>query len=99
MRRWHRQVLIDTAKAAIPGKQYIRQALRRRRPYTTNRGTDSNLFKDIVQQIELLRDTGYDVRQKRLLEIGSGWHPIAAMTFLAAGAASMTLTDIEWLLD
>lgn len=99
MQRWHRQVLIDTAKAAIPGKQYIRQALRRLRPYTTNHGTDSNLFKDTLQQIKLLRNTGCDVRGKRILEIGSGWHPVAPMTFLAAGAASVTLTDIERLLD
>jgi len=27
MHDWHKRVVIDTAKAAIPGKQYIRQVL------------------------------------------------------------------------
>lgn len=99
MQRWHKQVLIDTAKAAIPGKQYIRQALRRVRPYMTNAGNDIQLFENSIRQIERLRDAGHDVRGKRILEIGSGWHPITAMTFLAVGAAGVTLTDTEWLLD
>ena len=99
MSAWHKRVIINTAKAAVPGKQHIRQVLRRLRPYETNPGMDSQLFENIVWQIELLRDAGHDIREKRILEIGSGWHPIAAMTFLAAGAASVTLTDIELLLD
>lgn len=99
MQRWHIKVVTNTAKAAVPGRQHVRQALRRLRPYTTNRGKDSDLFKATLDQIELLRDTGHDVIGKRILEIGSGWHPIAAMTFLAAGAASVTLTDVERLLD
>ena len=91
--------LVDTLKMAIPGKQRIRQVLRRARPYETDSAKDTDLFNKVVRQIELLRDAGYDIRGKRILEIGSGWHPIAAMTFLAAGAASVTLTDVERLLD
>ena len=99
MRAWHKRVVIDTVKTLIPGKQHLRQVFRRISPYQTDHGTDGNLFDNIVKQIEMLREAGFDVTGKRILEIGSGWHPIAAMTFLAAGAETVTLTDIERLLD
>lgn len=60
---------------------------------------DSSLFDNAIRQIELLRAAGLDIRGRRVLEIGSGWHPILAMTFLAAGAENVALTDIEHLLD
>ena len=99
MRAWHRQVITNTVKAAIPGKQRLRQAMRRISPYRTNPGLDSSLFDSAVRQIQLLQSAGVDIRGCRVLEIGSGWHPILAMTFLAAGAETVTLTDIELLLD
>jgi hypothetical protein len=99
LRAWHRQVITNTVKAAIPGKQHLRQALRRISPYQTDPEIDSSLFDSAVRQIALLQSAGVDIRGRRVLEIGSGWHPILAMTFLAAGAESVTLTDIELLLD
>lgn len=99
MRVWHRQVVKDTIKAVIPGKQHLRQVIRRISPYRTDSRLDENLFNNAIRQIELLRAADLDVRGRRVLEIGSGWHPILAMTFLAAGAESVTLTDIERLLD
>ena len=99
MRDWHRRVLVDTLKAAIPGKQLIRQALHGVRPYQTDPGKDEDLFRNATRQIELLREAGVDVRGKRILEIGTGWHPITAMVFLAAGANFVTMTDVERRLD
>ncbi len=60
---------------------------------------DSSLFDNTIRQIELLRAAGFDTHGIRVLEIGTGWHPILAMTYLAVGANSVTLTDIERLLD
>lgn len=99
MRAWHRQVIKNTVKAAIPGKQRLRQAMRHFSAYQTNSGVDEHLFNNAIRQIELLRGTGHDIRGGRVLEIGTGWHPILAMTFLAAGAESVALTDVERLLD
>jgi SAM-dependent methyltransferase len=99
MKTWHKAVLRNTLKAMVPGKQVIRQVLRRVRPYQTNPLNDGNLFNNAIHQIESLRAAGLDIAGRRVLEIGSGWHPIVPVTFIAAGARSVALTDIEWLLD
>ncbi len=99
MRTWHKQVVVNTLKATIPCKQILRQGLRYILPYQTDPGLDSSLFDNSIRQIELLNEAGLDIRGCRVLEIGSGWHPILAMTFLAAGAECVTLTDVERLLD
>lgn len=99
LRDWHRQAITNTLKAAIPFKRCMRKAVRRIMPYRTNPGNDGNLFSSAVCQIELLRAAGLDVRGRRVLEIGSGWHPILPITFIAAGAESVTLTDVEYLID
>src|SRR5579859_1228934 len=99
MRAWHKQIVKDTVKATIPGKQRLRQLMRRILPYQTDPGLDSCLLDNAIRQIELVRDFGFGIRGRRVLEIGTGWHPIPAMAFLAAGAEGVTLTDIELLLD
>jgi len=68
-----KRVLADTLKMAIPGKQHIRQVLRRTRPYETDSAKDTDLFNDTVRQIRHLRDAGHDIRGERILEIGSGF--------------------------
>jgi SAM-dependent methyltransferase len=99
MKTWHKAVLRNTLKAMIPGKQVIRQVMRRVRPYQTNPTVDINLFNNAMRQVDSLRAAGLDIAGRRVLEIGSGWHPIVPVTFIAAGARSVALTDIERLLD
>ena len=93
MRSWKAQVVINTIKAAIPAKQSVRQIWRRLRPYHTDPLKDGCLFNNALRQIEQLRDAGISVEGKRILEIGSGWHPIMPLVFIAAGAAHVTLTE------
>ncbi|MDO9709377.1 SAM-dependent methyltransferase [Paracraurococcus lichenis] len=99
MADWRREEFLNTIKAAIPGKQALRQGMRRIKPYQTDPQIDNNLFENAIRQIEMLRRAGLDVRGRRVLEIGSGWHPILPVVFIASGAESVALTDVERLLD
>ena len=60
---------------------------------------DAGVFENAVWQIELLRSAGFPVSGRRILELGSGWHPILPMVYLVAGADQVILTDVEYLLD
>lgn len=99
MRTWHKNVIKDSIKACIPFRQQTRLLWRKWHPYTTDPSKDEGLFGNAVRQIALLRDAGIQVAGRRVLEIGSGWHPICAAVYAAAGASEVTLTDIEHLLD
>ncbi len=68
-------------------------------PYQTNPTNDAGLFENAIRQIEMLREIKFDVRGRRVLEIGSGWHPLLAMIFISAGARDVILTDVDRLLD
>jgi hypothetical protein len=99
LQSWRAQVVVNTVKALIPAKQSVRQVWRKISPYRTDPQKDGCLFNNAIRQIENLRGAGFSVRGKRVLEIGTGWHPVTAMVFLAAGASHVILTDIERLLD
>jgi Methyltransferase domain len=99
MREWHKQVITGMVKGVIPGYRQLRTAVREIWPHQTNPGLDSCVVDNSIRQIELLRAAGLDIRGCRVLEIGSGWHPILPITFLAAGAKSVTLTDIDPIID
>ena len=99
MREMHKQVITNVLKAAIPGYVQLRTAVRKNWPHRTNPGMDSCLVDSAIRQVELLRAAGLDIRGRRVLEIGSGWHPILPITFIAAGAESVTLTEVDPILD
>ena len=60
---------------------------------------DSCLVDNAIRQIQLLRSAGVNIRGCRVVEIGSGWHPILPITLIAAGAESVTLTEVDPILD
>ena len=82
MQSWQKSVIKGTVKSFLPGREVTRKVLRHF-AYKTNPWNDDGLFENAIRQIEALRNAGLDVRQRRVLEIGSGWHPILPMIFLA----------------
>ncbi len=99
MKAWHRKLLIDTAKAAIPFQGTLRRLKRRFSPYFPNPENTDGLVADGLEQIDMLRDAGIRIEGADVLEFGSGWLPVIPLLFRLAGAKSVTLTDQERLLD
>ena len=98
MRPWHRKLLVDTAKMAIPFPRTLRRLKRRYIPYRTNDSNDSGLLADGLDQIRLLRQK-MEIDGIEVVEFGSGWLPIIPFLWRIAGAKTIVLTDQERLLD
>ena len=99
MKPWHRKLVIDTAKTAIPFQARLRALKRRHFPYMTDLSNDRTLLADGIEQVQMIRAAGYRIDGADIIEFGSGWLPLIPLLFLAAGAKSVTLTDQERLLD
>ena len=99
MKLWHRKLLIDTAKAAIPFQSGLRRLTRRVKPYSTNPANTEHLIVDGLDQLDMLRDADVRVEGADILEFGSGWLPVIPLLFRLAGAKTVTLTDQERLMD
>ena len=56
-------------------------------------------ISDWATTMGYLSDVGFRVRGKRLVEIGTGWHPALPICFILAGARSIATFDIVRLLD
>jgi SAM-dependent methyltransferase len=57
------------------------------------------LLSGALRQIQALRANGFDVTGKTIVEIGSGWVPIAPLIFRMAGAERVITVDLERLMD
>jgi SAM-dependent methyltransferase len=84
---------------AIPFRKALRSLKRRLRPYGDNASNSHYCITNGLEKIAALRDAGFDVRGKTVLEFGSGWLPLIPLLFHMAGAARLTLTDIDRLMD
>ncbi|HEY0181282.1 MAG TPA: class I SAM-dependent methyltransferase [Rhodopila sp.] len=92
------QIAKNIAQSLIPFKHQIRRAKRSVFPYADNRENSNYCFEQGLEQIEALRSAGVDLTGD-VLEFGSGWMPIIPLLFHLSGARSITLTDIERLMD
>jgi hypothetical protein len=50
-------------------------------------------------QLNLLNENNYDLKNKTILEIGSGWMPIIPLIYYLAGANKIIMVDSQRLLD
>jgi SAM-dependent methyltransferase len=98
-RKWHLRLLKSSAKALLPFSRKLRQLKRRIAPYQTLPLVDAWLLEQGLRQITMLCECGAEIRGRQVLELGSGWHPVVPILFRLAGAAQVTLTDLEELLD
>lgn len=52
-----------------------------------------------IQQVQLLRNSGFDPSNKDYLELGTGWSPVIPLLFWLAGCKSLTMIDDQRLMD
>ncbi|NOT84597.1 MAG: methyltransferase domain-containing protein [Methylococcaceae bacterium] len=52
-----------------------------------------------LQQVEMLKASGFDLTGKSYLELGTGWSPVIPLVFSLAGCRSLTLVDSQRLMD
>jgi len=79
----------------------------RKPPRPTHRGDfpppspeiDPRTLEQGLYQVEMLKRSGYDLRHKTLLNIGTGWQPTIPLVFHLAGCDDIILTDHERVLD
>lgn len=95
---WKVELLKDTAKALIPGRNFLRAQWRRLHPYEPDAGNNLLALRQglwiVKHASERTRVAGATV-----LEIGTGWVPIIPHLWHVAGADRLVLTDVERLLD
>jgi SAM-dependent methyltransferase len=92
------QLARSLLKAALPFADTARRLKRRLVPYRPNMAHNGFTFDDALDMIDALREAGVAL-DGEVLEVGSGWTPIVPLLFHMAGAAHVTLTDLERLYD
>ncbi len=90
--------MLDGAKTLLPFQGWLRRVKRRLTPYADTPANTDLAITQGLRQISMLRAASVDLCAD-VLEIGSGWLPVIPLLFRLAGARSLTLTDIERLMD
>ncbi|MBC8423999.1 class I SAM-dependent methyltransferase [bacterium] len=60
---------------------------------------DPRTLEQGLYQVEMLGRSGFDLRRKTLLNIGTGWQPTIPLVFYLAGCDDIILVDHERVLD
>ena len=96
---WKSKVALDTVKAFLPFQSELRRLKRRFFPYETDSAIDEDTFEQGLSMIRMLQGVGTDLRDKTVLELGSGWQPIIPTLCYLAGCRKIILTDLTRLMD
>jgi hypothetical protein len=97
MLKWQRQIAANSLKSFIPFQARLRSLKHSVKPPMPGRHHDL-VLNGILQQIALIRREGGRIAGARVLEIGSGWIPIAPLLYRVAGASQVILSDQHRLL-
>jgi len=95
--RWQVKLLKNYAFALLPFPTTLRAIKRKLLPYPTD--IDEQTLQQGLLQIEMLRDAGYPLPGKTVLELGTGWKPLIPLLFRLAGCREVILVDSQRLLD
>lgn len=60
---------------------------------------DTRTLNQGLQQVHMLKASGFDPSSKDYLELGIGWSPVIPLVFYLAGCKSLTLIDSQRLMD
>jgi hypothetical protein len=96
---WRMQIVTRAIKARIPLADTVRRVKRAIAGYRPN---DSNINSTLhsLRGLKAMMDRhGVELRGAAVLEIGSGWFPIAPMILKLSGAKTVYLTDIVRRID
>lgn len=97
MAKWHARIAANSIKACVPFQTEIRKLKHTIRPPVPGHHHDL-VLDGILQQITMIRKTGRPIEGTRVLEIGSGWIPVAPLVYRLAGAREVILSDQHRLL-
>lgn len=95
---WQWTVAVNTAKAITPFQAQLRQLKRSLTPSRMGEKYGAEVLPGALEQIAALKAQGVAIRGARVLEIGTGWYPVAPLVYRAAGARRVVLTDAHRLL-
>ena len=62
-------------------------------------GIDVWTLNQGIQQVQMVKNAGFDPVNKDYLELGTGWSPLIPLFFYLAGCKSLTLVDAQRLMD
>lgn len=94
---WQIKWAKNAAFGLLPFAGAVRRLKRRLRPYPTD--VPGWTLEEGFRLLDLLRESGCEVRGATVLEIGTGWRPIIPLLFSLAGASRMVLVDMQRLMD
>lgn len=97
MLRWQRRIAANSVKACVPFQSELRKLKHSIRPPVPGRHHEL-VLDGIIQQIAMIRQAGGRIAGARVLEIGSGWIPVAPLVYRLAGAREVILSDQHRLL-
>ncbi len=95
---WQIDVAMNTAKAMFPFQQQLRTFKRRIKPPAIG-PQHASVISGGIDHILALEKAGCELKNKDILEIGSGWFPIIPLLLRLAGARHVHLTDEHVLMD
>jgi len=95
---WQWTVAVNSVKAMTPFQGELRRLKRTLTPSRMEEKYETQVVPGSLEQIAAIEAQGVAVKGARVLEIGTGWYPVAALVYRAAGARSVALTDAHRLL-
>jgi SAM-dependent methyltransferase len=97
MLKWQRRIAANSVKAIVPFQNELRKLKHAIRPPVPGRHHEL-VLNGIIEQIAMIRAAGGQIEGARVLEIGSGWIPVAPLVYRLAGAREVILSDQHHLL-
>ncbi len=96
---WKIHFVLRAIYRSVPFRHKLRGLLHKKQAPRWVAATDDWALTQSFSIISLLKEVGRDPRGRHILELGTGWHPIAPILLSLAGAASIHTIDIEPCLD
>jgi SAM-dependent methyltransferase len=95
--KWQARIVANSVKACVPFQAEIRKLKHTIKPPVPGQHHDL-VLDGILEQIAMIRKTGASIEGAKVLEIGSGWIPVAPLVYRLAGAREVILSDQHRLL-
>lgn len=97
MLKWQRRIATNSLKACVPFQSQLRKLKHSFKPPMPGQHHDL-VLDGIFEQLTMIRNSGGRIEGARVLEICSGWIPVAPLIYRIAGAREVILSDQHRLL-
>ncbi|WP_296716940.1 hypothetical protein [Erythrobacter sp.] len=97
MLKWQIRIAANSLKACVPFQAKLRRLKHSIKPPVPGRHHEL-VLDGIFEQVSMIRQAGGRIEGARVLEIGSGWIPVAPLIYRIAGAREVVLSDQHRLL-